>query len=74
MTDEEIDRENELFNQGVNHTVKLLAKVLSVKEWEAGDGSEDYDDDLETTLLNILIVKGLYDPERGDFARLPVAS
>jgi hypothetical protein len=37
MTNEEIERDTELSNQDVNHTVKSLAKVLGVKEWEAGE-------------------------------------
>ncbi len=67
----EIDRDNEQFNQGVTHTVELLAKALGVEDWIAGDGSEDYDDDLSQTLLNILTVKGLYSPDDGAFAKLP---
>lgn len=67
---DEIDRDNEQFNQGVSHTVELLAKALGVDDWIAGDGSEDYDDDLTVTLLNILTVKGLYSPDEGEFAKL----
>lgn len=67
----ELDRDNEQFNQGVTHTVELLAKALGVEDWIAGDGSEDYDTDLEQTLLNILTVKGLYSPDEGTFAALP---
>lgn len=64
----EIDRDDSRFNQGVTHTVELLAKALGVDNWVAGDGSEDYDEDLQQTLINILAVKGLYDPETGVFA------
>lgn len=65
----EIDRENEQFNQGVLYTVDLLAKAIGAPDtWFAGDGSEDYDDDLSQTLINILAARGLYDPETGEFA------
>lgn len=67
----EIDRDDERFNQGVTHTVELLAKALGVEDWVAGDGSEDYDDDLSQTLLNILTAKGLYSPDDGTFGTLP---
>src|SRR5580704_2087562 len=63
----ELDRDNEQFNQGVTHTVELLAKLLEVDDWVAGDGSEDYDDDLSQTMLNILTAKGLYDADEGKF-------
>lgn len=66
-----IDRDNEDFNEGVNHTVELLAKALGVSDWYASDGSEDYDTDLQRTLLNILVAKGLYDDETAAFAHLP---
>lgn len=64
----ELDRDNEQFNQGVTHTVELLAKALDVDNWVAGDGSEDYDEDLQQTLINILEVKGLYNSETATFA------
>jgi hypothetical protein len=64
------DRENEQFNEGVNHTVDLLAKALGADNWVAGDGSEDYDEDLSQTLINILGSVGLYDAETGKFATL----
>lgn len=67
MTDE-LDRDNEQFNLGVTHTVELLAKLLNIHDWIAGDGSEDYDSDLQQTLLNILTAKGLYNDETGTFA------
>lgn len=65
---EEIDRENEQFNKGVTHTVDLLGKALGVTDWYHADGSEDYDTDLQQTLMNIMIAKDLYDPEHGTFA------
>jgi hypothetical protein len=62
-------RDDPMFNRGVQHVVNLLAKTLSpLGEWYAGDGSEDYDCDLEETLRNILAAKGLYDKETGEFA------
>lgn len=67
---DEIDRENEQFNQGVLHTVDLLAQALGVTDYVGGDGSEDYDQDLQQTLMNVLTAKGLYDAETGAFARL----
>lgn len=66
----EIDRDNEDFNKGVLHTVDLLAKALDVTDWHHADGSESYDDDLQQTLMNILIAKGLYCDETGRFARV----
>lgn len=66
----EIDRDNEQFNNGVTHTVDLLAKVIGATGWVAGDGSEDYDEDLGQTLLNILAAKGLYDQDTGRYAAL----
>lgn len=71
MTEKEIDRDNEQFNQGVLHTVDLLANALGVTDWHHADGSESYDDDLQRTLLNILIAKGLYSDETGAFGNLP---
>jgi hypothetical protein len=68
MSDQEIDRDDPRFNQGVLHTVDLLAKALNAKDWVAGDGSEDYDEDLQQTLINILAAAGLYDTETGDYA------
>ncbi len=66
---DEIDRDNEQFNQGVTHTVELLAKTIGAPAgWVAGDGSEDYDADLGMTLLNILAAKGLYEPDECTFA------
>lgn len=59
----EIDRDNEQFNKGVLHTVDLLAKALNATGWYAGDGSEDYDEDLTQTLFNILIAAGLWDAD-----------
>lgn len=69
--DQEIDRDNEQFNQGVTHVVEMLARAIGAEGWVAGDGSEDYDSDLQQTLMNILAAKGLYDPDTGVFATLP---
>lgn len=65
MSDEEIDRENPEFNKGVNHTVDLLATALGATGWCAGDGSEDYDEDLAQTLINILTAAGMWDKDEG---------
>jgi hypothetical protein len=59
------------FNRGVTHVVDLLAKTLGVTDWVSGDGSEDYDEDLAQTLMNILTAKGLYNPEDGVWAARP---
>ena len=61
------DYEDEAFNRGVTHTVELLAKTIGAEGWVAGDGSEDYDEDLAQTLLNILEAKGLYDSDDAQF-------
>jgi hypothetical protein len=67
--EQEIDRDNEQFNQGVTHVVEMLAeRIEAPPTWVAGDGSEDYDADLGTTLLNILAAKGLYDRDECTFA------
>lgn len=66
----ELDHDNAQFNQGVTHTVELLAKALGVDDWVHGDGSEDYDEDLQQTLMNIVERKGLYDPGDGKWASL----
>src|SRR6185437_9620991 len=68
----EIDYDDPKFNQGVQHVVDLLAKAIGAKDWVAGDGSEDYDCDLEQTLLNILAAKGLYEKDDGTFASFPI--
>lgn len=73
MSEHEIERDDEHFNQGVNHTVDLLARALGVTDWYASDGSEDYDTDLQQTMLKILAAKGLYNEETAEFARLPRA-
>lgn len=65
---EEIDYDDPRFNQGVEHVVDLLAKTIGSTEWSSGDGSEDYNEDLAQTLLNILAGKGLYDRDTGAFA------
>lgn len=70
----DIDRDNEQFNQGVQHVVELLAKTLGVEDWVAGDGTEDYDDDLQQTLLNILEAKQLYDADTGAFCSFTKAN
>lgn len=67
----DVDRDNEQFNNGVTHTVELLAKMIGATGWVAGDGSEDYDEDLGQTLLNILAAKGLFDPDTASYAALP---
>ncbi len=75
--DQEIDRDGKEFNEGVTHTVEMLAERIGAPPtWVAGDGSEDYDADLGTTLLNILAAKGLYEPDEGTFAGqwLPIAT
>lgn len=61
-----------MFNRGVTLTVELLAKELGVTDWVAGDGSEDYEQDLAQTLLNIVEAKGLYNSEDGSWAALPL--
>lgn len=67
--DDNTMREDPMFNCGVQHVVDLLAKTLEpLGAWHAGDGSEDYDCDLEETLRNILAAKGLFDKETGEFA------
>lgn len=64
-------RDDPMFNRGVQHVVNLLAKTLApLGPWYAGDGSEDYDCDLEETLRNILAAKGLYDKDTGEFSNL----
>jgi len=68
MADHEVDRYDDKFNEGVLHTVDLLAKSLGVTSYVGGDGSEDYDQDLTQTLLNILAAKGLYDADEAAFA------
>lgn len=70
MTDQELDRDNAQFNQGVTHVVEMLARIIGAEGWVAGDGSEDYDEDLGQTLLNILAAKGLFDPDTATYAAL----
>ncbi len=57
--------DDERFNKGVQHVVELFAETLGVDDWVAGDGSENYDDDLQQTLLNIMEARNIYDPETG---------
>jgi hypothetical protein len=67
--DDNTMRDDPMFNRGVEHVVNLLSKTLEpLGPWYSGDGSEDYDCDLEETLRNILAAKGLYDKETGEFA------
>lgn len=68
------ERDDPMFNRGVLHAVNLLAKTLNVTDWIEGDGSEDYDEDLSTTLLHIVEAKGLYSSEDGSWAALPAQS
>lgn len=62
------DYDDEAFNRGVTHTVDLLSKTIGAVGWVASDGSEDYDEDLAQTLLNILEAKGLYDSDDAKFS------
>ncbi|RTE91876.1 hypothetical protein [Bradyrhizobium sp. LVM 105] len=73
-TDDNTMRDDPMFNRGVQHVVDLLSKTIGAEGWVAGDGSEDYDCDLEQTLLNILAAKGLYDKDEGEFATLARSS
>lgn len=66
----DVDYDDPKFNEGVNHTVSILAQTLNVTDFSYGDGSEIYDEDLAQTLMNILIAKGLYSDETGEFAQL----
>lgn len=68
--EDEINYDDPHFDQGVNHVVDLLAKTIGATDWVAGDGSEDYDEDLAQTLLNILEARGLYNSDDGTFAAL----
>jgi len=65
---DEIDYDDPRFNQGVQHVVYMLSDVVGAKDWVAGDGSEDYDDDLWQTLLNILAARDLYNKDTGQYA------
>jgi hypothetical protein len=71
VNDAEIDYDDPRSNQGVQHVVYMLARLIGSEGWLASDGSEDYDSDLEQTLLNILAAKGLHDRDRGEFASIP---
>lgn len=74
-TDEdEIDYDDPRFNQGVQHVVDMLARMIGASGWRAGDGADDYDCDLEETLRNILAAKGLFDPETGEYASFTTPS
>lgn len=64
------EKDDRTFDDGVQHTVELLAKWLGVTDWVGADGSEDHDTDLGATLLNILAAKGLYDKDERRFAAL----
>lgn len=67
---DEYPYDDERFNKGVEHVVALLAKTIGAPDtWPAGDGSEDYDEDLAQTLHNILGARGLYDRDTGQFAQ-----
>lgn len=70
MSDQLIDYDDPQFNKGVQHVVYMLARLIGASGWVAGDGSEDYDCDLEQTLLNILQAGHLYDAEDCRFASL----
>ena len=59
-----------VFVAGMLYTEGLLAKLLDVKRYEPGDGSEDFDFDATQSLSNILIEAKLYDPEDGSWAAL----
>lgn len=68
------DEDVRTFDDGVQHTVLLLAKWLDAEGWEMCDGSEDYDTDLGNTLLSILAAKGLYDKDECKWASLTAPS
>ena len=59
-----------VFVAGMLYTEGLLAKLLAVKRYEPGDGSEDFDFDATQSLSNILTEAKLYDPEDGSWAAL----
>jgi hypothetical protein len=58
---------DDALEMGVDRAVHMLAEALGVKEWTIGDGSENFDSDVKTTMLNILAVKGLYDHDKNVF-------
>ncbi|NPU69991.1 hypothetical protein HL667_33720 [Bradyrhizobium sp. 83012] len=67
MDPDELDYDHPRFNQGVQHVIDLLSRTIGAEGWVAGDGSEDYDCDLQQTLLNILAARGLYDSDTGEY-------
>ncbi|MGW5957067.1 DUF3850 domain-containing protein [Methylorubrum thiocyanatum] len=50
-----------VFVAGMIYTERLLASLLSVSDYEQGDGSEDFDADATQSLRNILTGAGLWD-------------
>jgi hypothetical protein len=69
-----LEAERGTFDAGVEHVVNMLAKRLGVTDWVGADGSEDYDQDLGDTLMNIIKAKGLYSDEDGSWATLAAES
>ena len=54
-----------VFDSGVQHAVELLAKELSVDDWQVCDGTEEYDGDLGGTMMNI-VTAAMPEDEHGD--------
>ncbi|MBA9067482.1 hypothetical protein FHR71_001212 [Methylobacterium sp. RAS18] len=52
-----------VFVAGMIYTERLLASLLSVSDYEHGDGSEDFDADATQSLRNILIGANLWDAD-----------
>lgn len=52
-----------VFVAGMIYTERLLASLLSVSDYEQGDGSEDFDADATQSLRNILTGAGLWDAD-----------
>ena len=54
-----------VYESGIQYAVNLLAKELGVDDWEACDGTEEFDGDLGGTMMNIVCAT-LPEDQNGD--------
>ncbi|MFT8445093.1 MAG: hypothetical protein ABF751_09800 [Acetobacter orientalis] len=55
----------QLEDAGAQKVINLLAKLVGVNQWEAGDGTEEWDGDVQLTLQNILEEAGIFHKDKG---------
>lgn len=55
----------QLEDAGAQKVINLLADLVRVTKWEVGDGTEEWDGDVQLTLQNILEEAGIFHKDKG---------